>query len=56
MLAAKYASLRLAIADALTALVEDENSVMHGDFDAVGEVAKEMLFTNPAAVHHIPLE
>jgi len=56
MLAAKYHSMRLALADALTALVEDENSVMHGDFHAVGEVAREMLFTNPAAVHHIPVE
>ena len=56
MLAAKYQSMRLALADALAALVEDESSVMHGDFQAVGEVAREMLFTNPAAVHHIPVD
>jgi hypothetical protein len=56
MLAAKYRSMRLALADALTALVEDRNSPMHGDFQAVGEVAEEMLFRNPAAVHHIPVE
>jgi hypothetical protein len=55
MLAAKYQSMRLALADALTVLVDDESSVMHGDFQAVGEVAREMLFTNPAAVHHIPV-
>ena len=55
MLAAKYQSMRLALADALTVLVDDESSVMHGDFEAVGEVAREMLFTNPAAVHHIPV-
>ena len=54
MLAAKYRSLRLALADALTALVEDEHSAMHDDFDAVQEVAKEMLCENPSAVHHIP--
>jgi hypothetical protein len=56
MLAAKYQSMRLALADALTALVEDDTSVMHGDFRAVAEVAEEMLLRNPAAVHHIPLE
>ena len=55
MLAAKYTSMRLALADALTGLVEDPGSPMHGDFTAVGEVAEEMLFRNPAAVHHIPV-
>ncbi len=55
MLAAKYRSLRLALTDALTALVEDESSAMYGDLDAVRDVAKEMLLGNPSAVHHIPL-
>jgi hypothetical protein len=56
MLAAKYRSLRLALADALTALVEDGESPMHGDLGAVVEVASELLRENPAAVHGIPLE
>jgi len=56
MIAAKYRSLRLALADALTDLVEDEESVMHGDLDAVREIAGEMLFSNPAAIHHIPVD
>ncbi len=55
MLAAKYRSLRLALADALAALVEDEDSAMHGDLDAVRDAAEELLRANPAAVHHIPL-
>ena len=55
MIAAKYRSLRLAVADALALLVEDEYSAMHGDFDAARQVATEILLTNPAAVHHIPV-
>ena len=54
MLAAKYRSMRLAVADALTLLLDDESSALHGDFDAAREVARELLFTNPAAVHHLP--
>jgi hypothetical protein len=55
MVAAKYLSLRLAIADALTELVCDKYSRLYQDFDAAQEILREMLFTNPAAVHSIPL-
>jgi hypothetical protein len=54
MLAAKYRSMRLAVADALAILLDDESSALHGDFDAAREVAEELLFKNPAAVHHLP--
>ncbi len=56
MLAAKYRSLRLAVADALCVLVEDEYSALHGDLDAAREVATEILLKNPCAAHHIPLK
>lgn len=56
MLVAKYRSLRLAIADALSQLVDDEYSSLHNDVDAALEVARELLFENPAGVHHIPVE
>src|SRR5215831_5898552 len=56
MVAAKYLSLRLAIADALAELVSDKYSALYHDFDAAAAVMKELLFTNPAAVHYIPLE
>ncbi len=55
MLAAKYRSMRLALADALTLLVDDEASSMYRDFDAARVVAEEVLLKNPAAVHHIPI-
>jgi hypothetical protein len=55
MVAAKYLSLRLAVADALTELVSDKYSSLYQDFDAAQEVLRELLFTNPAAVHSIPL-
>ncbi len=42
--------------DALATLVDDEHSSMYRDFDGAVDVMKEILFTNPAAVHHIPLE
>ena len=54
MLAAKYRSLRLAVAEALAELVDDEASVLHGDFAAAAEVARDLLERNPAAVHHLP--
>ena len=54
MLSAKYRSLRLGIADALASMVDDPDSAMHGDLDAARGVAEELLFTNPAAVHHLP--
>ena len=56
MIAAKYRSLRLAVTDALTLLVEDDASSLYGDVDAARVVAEEILLTNPSAVHHIPLE
>jgi hypothetical protein len=56
MIAAKYRSLRLGIADALTDLVTDKYSSLYNDFDAAGQVMNELLLTNPAAVHGIPLE
>ncbi len=56
MLAAKYRSLRLAVADALALLVDDEHSTLHHDFEAARVVAKEILFDNPSEVHHIPRE
>ena len=56
MIAAKYRSLRLAVADALAILVDDEYSALHGDFEAAREVATEILFTNPVAAHHIPVK
>lgn len=56
MLVAKYRSLRLAVADALWELVSDEYSTLHGDIDGAVRVAREILYENPAAVHHIPLD
>jgi len=56
MLVAKFQSMRLGVADALTPLVADPHSSLHMDFDAAGQVMRELLFENPAAVHHIPLE
>ncbi len=55
MVAAKCLSLRLGIADALAELVADRHSTLYHDFDAAEVVLKELLFTNPAAVHGIPL-
>jgi len=56
MVAAKYLSARLAIADALAELVADKYSSLYHDFDAAAGVMKELLYTNPAAVHSIPIE
>jgi len=56
MIAAKYRSLRLAVVDAIAPLVDDEMSALHGDFDAARRLMQDLLFTNPAAVHHIPVE
>jgi hypothetical protein len=55
MVVAKYVSARLAIADALAELVADRYSALYLDFDSAGAVMKELLFTNPAAVHYIPV-
>jgi hypothetical protein len=54
MLAAKYHSMRLAVADALSLLLDDESSALYQDFDAARAVAAELLSTNPASVHHLP--
>ncbi len=56
MIAAKYVSARLGVADALAELVADRYSTLHHDFDAAGAVMQELFFTNPAAVHGIPVE
>jgi len=56
MIAAKYLSLRLGVADALSGLVADRYSSLYQDFDAAGRMMRELLFTNPAAVHYIPLD
>jgi hypothetical protein len=55
MVAAKYQTLRLGVADALAELVADQYSSLYHDFEAAGKVMKELLFTNPAAVHYIPI-
>ncbi len=55
MVAAKYISARLAIADALAELVADRYSSLYLDFDSAAAVMKQLLFTNPAAVHYIPV-
>ena len=56
MVAAKYVSMRLGVADALTELVSDRYSSLYHDFDGAAGIMKELLFTNPAAVHSIPVE
>lgn len=56
MVAAKYLSLRLGIADALAELVADPYSSMHQDFDAAQDVLTDLLLKNPAGVHSIPLD
>jgi hypothetical protein len=55
MVAAKYGSMRLGIADALTDLVADKFSSLYLDFEAAQRVMTELLLTNPAEVHSIPL-
>ncbi|NOZ19678.1 MAG: hypothetical protein GXP25_01175 [Planctomycetes bacterium] len=53
MLAAKYRSVRWAIATALAERVDDPASTMTSD--AAVDVMRQILLTNPAKVHHIPL-
>lgn len=55
MIAAKYVSARLAIADALTGLVADKYSALYLDFDGAAGLMKRLLFDNPAAVHGLPV-
>ncbi|MEW6357577.1 MAG: hypothetical protein AB1696_14695 [Planctomycetota bacterium] len=54
MLAAKYRSVRWAIAAALAEMTDDPASSM--TFDGAVDVMREVLLTNPAKVHHLPLE
>ncbi|MGK0184753.1 MAG: hypothetical protein ACI9R3_000527 [Verrucomicrobiales bacterium] len=54
MAAAKYRSLRRAIAGALGEFVADPDSWLFGKEDRAIELAAEMLFDRPRAVHHIP--
>ena len=42
--------------DALAELVADPYSNLYRDFDGAAAVMKELLFTNPAAVHYIPVK
>ncbi|HTL18864.1 MAG TPA: hypothetical protein VL793_16625 [Patescibacteria group bacterium] len=55
MVAAKYVSMRLAVADALADLVSDKYSNLYRDFEAAQQVMTELLFNNPAQVHSIPV-
>ena len=54
MLAAKYQSVRWAVAAALAEFVDDPASSM--DHDAAVKVMREILFVNPVKVHHLPLD
>ncbi len=54
MLAAKYRSVRWAVAAALAEFVDDPASSM--DHDAAVRVMREILLENPARLHHLPLE
>jgi len=53
MLAAKYRSVRWAVAAALAELVDDPSSSMA--MDAAIGVMREILLDNPARVHHLPV-
>ncbi|MBS0202677.1 MAG: hypothetical protein JSS49_07235 [Planctomycetes bacterium] len=54
MLAAKYRSVRWAVAAALAEFVDDPASSM--DHDAAVGVMREILLVNPCRVHHLPFE
>ena len=54
MLVAKYRSIRYAVALALADLVDDPGSSVKMD-DAFG-LLREILYTNPIRVHHLPLD
>jgi hypothetical protein len=56
MIAAKYRSLRLALADALCVHFEDEESPLYHDLEGVRDTAVTLLRENPAEVHGIPME
>lgn len=54
MLAAKYRSVRWAVATALAELVDDPASSM--TVDGARQVMRAILLENPARVHHLPLQ
>ena len=56
MLAAKYDSVRRGVATALAGLVDDPWSSLHRRHDQAIELMQEILFDNPVAVHHIPID
>ena len=56
MLAAKYDSVRRGVATALAGLVDDPWSSLHRRHDQALELMREILFDNPVAVHHIPVD
>lgn len=56
MLAAKYQSVRWAVAAALAELVDDPASSLCRDFDTAGKIIREVLLENPAKLHHLPVE
>jgi len=54
MLAAKYRSVRWALAAALAELCDDPASSL--TLEQVPALLREIMLTNPAAVHHLPVE
>ncbi len=56
MIAAKYRSMRLGVAEALADLVADPYSTLYGDVVSASGVMRELLLTNPAEAHHIPVD
>lgn len=56
MIAAKYRSMRLGVAEALADLVADPYSTLYGDVVSAAGVMRELLLTNPAEAHHIPVD
>lgn len=56
MLAAKYESVRRGVATALAGLVDDSWSSLYRKPDKAIELMHEILFENPVAVHHVPIE
>jgi hypothetical protein len=55
MLAAKSQSMRLAITDVFTDLVEDEYSGLYKKVEESGKIIKKLLYSFPTQIHHIPV-
>lgn len=55
MAAAKYASVRWALAAALADRVDDPFSSLHGNEPEAARLAGEMLWKTPCAKHHLPI-